>query len=80
MRRRWGDEETAAEKVRRRRLEWLGHVARMSDHRISKSVLFGWLIAPGRWKDVVRRDLKDIDVEESELYTEARKAGGRCAG
>ena len=31
---RWGDEELAAEKVRKRRLEWLGHVARMPDHRL----------------------------------------------
>ena len=50
VRRRWEDEETAAEKVRRRRLEWLGHVARMPDHRIPKSVLFGRhvpAVAPG---------------------------------
>ena len=40
---RWGDEELAAEKVRKRRLEWLGHVARMPDHRLPKSLLFGWL-------------------------------------
>ena len=68
VRRRWGDEEAAAEKMRRRRLEWLGHVARMPDHRIPKSVLFGWFrCGPRRrWKDVVCRDLKDIDVEESE--------------
>ena len=26
--RRWGDEETAAEKVKKRRLQWLGHLAR----------------------------------------------------
>ena len=43
VRRQWGDEETAAEKVRRRRLEWLGHVTKILDHRIPKSVLFGWL-------------------------------------
>ena len=43
MRMRWRDEELAADKVRKRRLEWLGHVARMSDHRLPKSLLFGWL-------------------------------------
>ena len=26
VRRRWGDEETASEKVKRKRLEWLGHL------------------------------------------------------
>ena len=34
VRRRWGDEELAVEKVRKRRLEWLGHVVRMPDHRL----------------------------------------------
>ena len=33
VRGRWGDEETAAEKVRKRRLEWLGHVAGRSPRR-----------------------------------------------
>ncbi len=72
VRRRWGDEETAAEKVRKRRFEWLGHVARMPDHRIPKATLFGWLprarpqCGPRRrWRDVIRKDLKDIGVEES---------------
>ena len=70
VRRRWGDEETAAEKVRKRRLEWLGHVARMPDDRIPKTTLFSWLpqacprCGPRRrWRDVIRRDLKDIGVE-----------------
>ena len=55
-------------------------MAKMPDHRIPKSVLFGWLpqACPRRkkWKDVVRKDLKDIDVEESEWYTEARRSRG----
>ena len=37
------DEELAAEKVRKKRLEWLGHVARMPYHRLPKSLLFGCL-------------------------------------
>ena len=27
VRRRWGDEETASEKVKKKMLEWLGHLA-----------------------------------------------------
>ena len=41
IRRKWGDLESATIKVKKRRLEWLGHVARMSDHRIPKVCLFG---------------------------------------
>ena len=81
VRKRWGDEETAGEKVKKRRLEWLGHVARMPDHRIPKTALFGWLpqarprCGPRkRWRDVIRRDLKDIEVEESEWYREAGRS------
>ena len=43
VRRKWGDEETAGDKVKRRRLEGLGHLARMLDHRILKTVEFGCL-------------------------------------
>ena len=32
----WEDDESATEKVKRRRLEWLDHLARMSDHRPPK--------------------------------------------
>ncbi len=76
VRRRWGDEETAAEKVGKIRLAWLGHVARMPDHRIPKALLFSWLpqdhprCGPRRrWTNV-----KDIAVEESEWYREARRS------
>ena len=54
-RRRWGDTETAAEKAQRRRLEWLGHLARMPDYRIPTSTVAGWLpnqaLAGGQGKD-----------------------------
>ena len=39
--RRWGDTEPVSNKVTRRRLEWLGHLARMPDQRMPKSALFG---------------------------------------
>ena len=69
------------EMVMRRRLEWLGHVAHMPEHRIPKSVLFGWLSHPRpqggphrRWRDVVMKDLKEVKIGEEEWYDEARKS------
>ena len=70
----------------RRRLEWLGHVARMPDHRIPKQSLFGWLPQPRpregprrRWRDIIRKDLKSIGVNEDEWYEDATlsRAGWR---
>ena len=81
VRRRWGDEETAAEKIQKCRLEWLGHLARMPCQRIPKSVLFGWLpqkrprCGPRRrWRDMIRKDLRDIEVKEDEWYEEATRS------
>ena len=34
------------DKIRLKRLEWLGHLARMADNRMPKSVLFSWLPEP----------------------------------
>ena len=55
----WGDAETVAAKVVKCRLEWLGHVAWMPEHRIPKKALFGCLSQarpPGRpqrkWRDL----------------------------
>ena len=62
-----------------RRLEWLGHLARMPNDRLPKSVLFGWLPEPWprcgprkRWRDVLWQDLKFIDVAETDWYEESR--------
>ena len=78
IRKRWGDNDTASDMVTKRRLQWLGHLARMNDSRIPKTTLFGWLCQPRpqsgprkRWRDVVRRDLKDIKIAENEWYDEA---------
>ena len=85
--RRWGDNETAAIKVTKCRLEWLGHLARLPDHRIPKSTLLGWLPQPHpsdgprrRWRDVIRKDLKTIELDESKWYEEATasRAGWRA--
>ena len=69
LRKRWGDESLFSDMLRRRRLQWLGHVARMSDERIPKQLLFGWLPrtrpAHGpclRWRDRVQSDLKLLGV------------------
>jgi len=78
MRDLWGDQETMDTKIAKRRLEWLGHVARMPDHRMPKMSLFGWLPQtrpPGgprkRWRDVIRRDLQAICIPEEEWYKTA---------
>jgi len=34
MRRRWGNIELVVDKVRKRRLEWLGHLVKMPDSRL----------------------------------------------
>ena len=87
IRERWGDIEKVSVKVTRRRLEWRGHVARMADHRIPKLTLFGWLPESRprggprrRWRDLIRRDLKTIEVKEEEWYREATtsRAGWRA--
>ncbi|XP_065176365.1 uncharacterized protein LOC135806138 [Sycon ciliatum] len=61
--------EPVADMVARRRLQWLGHIARMDDHRLPKTVLFSWLHTPRpahgprrRWRDVVRDDLKALGL------------------
>jgi len=81
IRRKWGDEELMAEKVKKRRLEWLGHLARMPDHRLPKCMLFGWLLQSRprcgprkRWRDVVHRELKDVGVAEENWYEEAKRS------
>lgn len=49
LRQRWGDLETATVKVMKRCLEWLGNLARMPDHCITKICLFSWLPQPCPW-------------------------------
>ena len=54
----------------RRRLRWLGHIVRMDDERIPKSMLYSELVdgtcKRGRrtlhFKDVCKRDLKSLNV------------------
>jgi len=67
--------------IRERRLRWLGHVLRMDDSRIPRQTtqweLRGCKRKPGRprknWMDIIRRDLKDMDIiwdEAEELATD----------
>ena len=69
LRRLWGDTELVSDMIRRRRLEWLGHVARMPDDRIPKQLCFGWLEKSRppegprlRWKDRVADDIKRLRI------------------
>ena len=78
IRRQWGDMETMAEKVTKRRLEWLGHLARMRDNRTPKVSLFSWLPEPHPqggppkcWRDVIQTDLKDMQIPEDTWYAKA---------
>ncbi|XP_052673517.1 uncharacterized protein LOC128155711 [Crassostrea angulata] len=56
--------------LRQRRLRWLGHVRRMDDGRIPKDILYGELRSGKRstgrpqlrFKDVVKRDMKTLDI------------------
>ena len=57
--------------LRKRRLQWLGHVSRMDEDRLPKQLLFGWLpqVRPAhgprlRWKDRVADDLGKLGVTE----------------
>ena len=78
LRERWGDRENASIKVMKRRVEWLGHLARMPDCRTPKACLFGWLpqACPQggprlRWRDVIRKDLRVMGIKEDQWYDEA---------
>ena len=72
VRRRWDDGETAADKVKRKRLEWLGHLAWMTDPRLPKSTLFGPQGGLRRqWRDLVKKDLKAAGIQENSWYEEA---------
>ncbi len=71
----FGMEESLEDIVIARRLRWLGHLARMDDHRLPKKILFGWLPqcrpAHGtrmRWRDRVRKDLKKFNIDERMWY------------
>ena len=56
---------TLADMISCRRLRWLGHVARISDDRLPKQLLFGWLSqCHGCCRDKFRRNLKAFQIDE----------------
>ena len=69
LRHRWGDATAMSEKVRIRRLEWLGHLARMEPDCLPKRILFGafqqtrpFCGPRQRWRDVITRDMKSLNI------------------
>ena len=70
IRQRWGDIGTVSDVLRKRRLQWLGHVARMPEDRLPVRLLFGWLPSTRpahgprlRWKDRVSSDLQKLHAQ-----------------
>ena len=69
--------------LKERRMRWVGHVVRMEDSRIPKSLLYGELTLGKRptgrphlrYKDVCKRDLKAMSIDEKtwEVAAQDRK-------
>ena len=68
----FGSEVLPSDRLRRQRLRWAGHVARMSPWALPQQVMFGWVHDAHkkqtrsrrlRWKDTVRRDLSHVGLD-----------------
>src|SRR6218665_249596 len=64
------DEETVVQKIKKRRLQWFGHVERMEEKRVPNAALHGHVEGKrsrGRqrktWMDNVREDLKEKNID-----------------
>ena len=60
-------------------MEWLGHLARISNDHLPEMCLFGWhhktRLSGGlrrRSRNVVRKDLKHLGISESDWYGAAQ--------
>ena len=80
IRQRWGDPDTINIKLIRQPMQWLGHLARLPNHRIPKMCFFGCLSekrpqgGPKKcWKDIIRKDLNNLNIPESRWYDLANK-------
>ena len=83
LRTQWGDAALVSDRIRKRRMEWLGHMARLDDGRVPKQLLFGCLPATRpacgprrRWRDVVASDLDRLGISTAEWYGLARNRQG----
>ena len=68
----FGMTESVTDILRKHRLRWLGHVARMDNDRIPKQLLFGELLRPRpshgtkrRWRDLARGDVQLMGLGET---------------
>ena len=84
---RFGMTESMAEILRRHRLKWLGHVARMNDNRMPKQLLFGELTrsrpshgTKRRWRDLAAGDVQAAGLGSTwyEVAQDRRKWADIC--
>jgi len=61
-----GAEKTVVQKIKKRRLQWFGHVERMEEKRLPNAALHGHVEGKrsrGRQMDNVREDLKEKNID-----------------
>ena len=82
-----GKVQPIEETLKKRRLRWLGHVARMDNSRMPKCILFGELDKTRsrhgpqkRWRDNVVSDTKDRQIVDwCDLAQDCRKWRSACS-
>ena len=86
LRRIWGDAELVSDIIRCRRLEWLGHVAGMSEDCIPRQLCFGWLEKSRpqegprlRLKDRIADDLKKLGMPQNWYLLAQNRQAWRAA-
>src|SRR5688572_9559886 len=69
-----GQEETVIDRIRKKRLTWLGHVMRMDNNRLPSMALYGYVEGTrsrGRqqktWMDNIREDLQRMEMDMEEV-------------